>query len=48
MLQCFTGKAYPERLKILGLPTLEYRRERADMVQAYKFINDIDMVNKEK
>ena len=48
MLSCLRGKTYPERLKILGLPSLEYRRERADMVQVYKIMNDIDMVNKEK
>ena len=33
---------YPERLMKLGLPTLEYRRQRADMVQVYKILNDID------
>ena len=25
--------SYPERLRKLGLPSLEYRRERADMIQ---------------
>ena len=48
MLPCLRGKTYPERLKILGLASLEYRRERADMVQVCKIMNDIDMVNKEK
>ena len=48
MLQSLRGKTYPERLKILGLPTLEYRKERADMVQVYKIMNDIDMINAEK
>ena len=32
----------------LGLPSLEYRRERADMIQVYKILNDIDKVNKDK
>ena len=38
-------KSYPERLKILGLPTLEYRRLRQDMVCVYKLtkgLEDID------
>ena len=42
------GKNYSERLKRLGLPTLEYRRERADMVEVYKIMNDIDLANKDK
>ena len=36
---------YEERLKALGLPTLIYRRERADMVQLYKIMNQIDKVH---
>ena len=47
-LTCLKGKTYCERLKFLGLPTLEYRRERADMVQVYKILNEIDKVNKNK
>ncbi|MEW8547283.1 MAG: reverse transcriptase domain-containing protein, partial [Candidatus Thiodiazotropha sp.] len=42
------GLSYPERLRRLGLPTLEYRRERADVVEVYKILNNIDLVNKEK
>ena len=40
--------SYPERLRKLGLPSLEYRRERADMIQVYKILNDIDIVEKDK
>ena len=40
--------SYPERLKKLGLPTLEYRRERADLIQVFKTLNNIDLVDKEK
>ena len=29
----------------LGLPSLEYRRDRLDLVQVYKFLNDIDKVD---
>ena len=39
---------YSERLKILGLPSLEYRRLRADMVETYKILNDIDHADKQQ
>ena len=39
---------YADRLKALGLPTLEYRRERAGMIQVYKIINNIDCVDQDK
>ena len=39
---------YADRLKVLGLPTLEYRREQADMIQMYKIINNIDYVDQDK
>ncbi|XP_076462066.1 uncharacterized protein LOC143294576 [Babylonia areolata] len=34
-------KPYPERLAILGLPTLEHRRNRGDMIDLYKYIHEI-------
>ena len=39
---------YEDRLKALGLTTLELRRKRCDLIQTYKIINrfeevDIDM-----
>ena len=40
--------SYPERLRKLGLPTLEYRRLRADIVQVYNILNDIDKVDRTK
>ena len=40
--------SYPERLRKLGLPSLEYRRERSDLIQVYKILNDIDKMNKDK
>ena len=40
--------SYSERLKKLGSPSLEYRRERSDIVQVYKILNDIDTVHKNK
>ena len=39
---------YPERLLHLGLPTLEYRRERADLLQVYKIFHGIDKINPNK
>ena len=39
---------YQERLKCVGLPSLEYRKERADLVEVFKIMNDIDDVDKEK
>ena len=35
---------YSERLRKLGLPTFEYRRERADLIQVYQILNNIDIV----
>ena len=32
---------YPERLKLLGLPTLAYRRTRGDMIEVYKILTGI-------
>ena len=37
--------SYPERLKKLGLPTLEYRRQRADVLQVFKILQGIDNVD---
>ena len=39
---------YQERLRKLGLPTLEYRKERADMIQTYKIVHGIDKIDKDK
>ncbi len=41
-------KPYHERLRTLGLPTLEYRRLRTDMIQVYKILHGIDKVDKDK
>jgi hypothetical protein len=36
--------SYSDRLRTLGLPTLEYRRKRFDMIQVYKILNNIDHI----
>ena len=38
-------KPYHERLKTLGLPTLAYRRQRADMIQVYKLVHGLEDIN---
>ena len=42
------NNSYPKRLKKLGLPTFENSRESADLIQVYKILHNIDLVNKEK
>ncbi|CAC5390072.1 unnamed protein product [Mytilus coruscus] len=37
--------SYEDRLRSLGLPTLEYRRDRNDMIQVYKALHGIDDIN---
>ena len=47
--KCVTGiehLEYVDRLKILKLPTLEFRRDRGDMLQTYKILHNIDNTNK--
>ena len=34
--------SYRERLLELGIPSLQYRRVRADMIEVYKIINGFD------
>jgi len=41
-------KQYQERLKELKLPTLRYRRQRADMLQTYRILHRIDDMEEEK
>ena len=42
------NKAYSERLEELKLPSLEYRRKRADVIQTYKIMNNIDRIDGKK
>ena len=34
--------SYDERMKILKIPSLKYRRFRGDMIQTFKILNDLD------
>jgi hypothetical protein len=36
---CLRDMTYPERLKMLKLPTLVYRRLRGDMIEMYKMVS---------
>ena len=36
---------YEQRLVKLGLPSLQYRRTRADMIQVYKIVTGLDRIN---
>ena len=38
---------YEERLQRLGLPTLEERRERGDLIMVYKHIRGMEKVDRE-
>ena len=40
--------SYEERLKYLNLPSLAYRRHRADMIQIYKIIHSLDDLHPSK
>ena len=47
LLKCLKHLSYEDRLKTLGLPSLEYRRERFDMIQVYKIMHCIEKVDKQ-
>ena len=40
--------SYSDRTRYLGLPSLQYRRLRSDMVEKFRIINNIDKVNSNK
>ncbi len=42
MVSGLKGTEYEERLKELGLITLEERRHQADMLQTFKIVRGID------
>ena len=44
MVTGLKDKSYEERLRILGLPTLIYRRDRADMLQIFTILSQFESV----
>ena len=48
LVRCISHLPYSEKLRALGLPSLEYRRERADVIQVYKILHNIDKGDKNK
>ena len=46
MIKNIKDHSYSERLLKLGLPTLEYRRRRADMIETFKIIHGIHGIDK--
>ena len=46
MLSNIRGETYEERLKDAGLTTLRERRERGDVIEAFKTLNGINNVDK--
>ena len=42
MVNCLKHLPYNERLKKLGIPSLEYRRLRADVIEVHKIVDQID------
>jgi len=47
LVQGMEGKEYTERLEELRLPSLEYRRKRADVLQVFRIMSNIDRVDEE-
>jgi len=41
MIPGFDKLSYEERLRRMGLPTLEYRRMRGDMIETYKYLHGV-------
>ena len=45
MIKKYKGLSYEERLRKLGIPTLEYRRHRADLIPVYRLFSGIDRMD---
>ena len=46
LLPDLKNMSYPERLKILGLTTLESRRLRGDLIQVFKIVKGFDNIDR--
>src|ERR1043165_7504865 len=47
MIEGFKGVSYDQRLKEMGLTTLETRRLRADLIEVFKIIKEYEGLNRE-
>ena len=47
MIDGFADKDYDDRLKELGLTTLETRHKRGDLIEAFKIIKGFQVVDSE-
>ena len=45
MIPGMKGLTYDERLRTLGLYSLEFRRLRGDLIETYKILNGLDRVD---
>ena len=48
LIPCIRHLPYDQRLKILKLPSLMYRRRRGDMLQTFKIVTNRVNINKDK
>ncbi len=48
LLRNIRNMSYSDRLKELGIPSLQYRRTRSDMVEVFKILNGIDKADKDQ
>jgi len=42
---CMKRKSYEERLKLLGITSLEKRRVRGDLIQVFRIVKGFDSLN---
>ena len=48
MMEGLESYSYSDRLRILGLTTLETRFVRADLIEVYKIFNGLDSMDPER
>ena len=46
LIEGMSGLTYEERLTVLGIPTLQERREFIDLTQVFRLKNDIDIIGR--
>ena len=47
MVEGYRGMEYEERLKRIGLTTLEMRRERADLLEVFKILKGMEGLDRD-